>query len=154
MEIQLPNITIIAILIVLFAFGISMIALRRNIKVFKRSSTDFLQEALMSGVLDVPVLAAYTGIKGFGALCFAENNFNPSLVLYHGSMEYKVLSTHSADYSQVELVRCTSFLTFHLIRFIFNDRLRTFSAHVVSKEVLQTVAEFLRNRGVEVFIRD
>lgn len=154
MKIDPPNMTIIAILIIFFAFGISMVALRRKFKVFQQSSPASLQKSPVSGVLDIPVLVSYTGIKGLGALSIAENNFNPMLVLYDSVMEYRVLRTRSEDYGQIERVRCVSFLIFNRIQFIFKDRNLTFSAHVANMEVLQIVAEFLRNKGIEVLIRD
>lgn len=147
------NINFVALGIIVFATSITFLVLFRKYKIVEQSSQLVIPDTLPAGGIEIPVLETYSGIKGMGALNIAQNNFNPMLVLYNSSMEYRVLKSRSVDYSQIMHVRCKSLLFFNWLQFTFHNSSLTFSAHIADQKTLQMIAGFLRSKDLQVYIK-
>ena len=95
-----------------------------------------------TGVMTVPVVATFTGVKGWPALiALASNSLNPVLTLRPDRMDYRVTRSRVAAFEQVESVRLvTAPGTVNLV-FVFSTGPFTFSASVGTANVAQIVLD-------------
>ncbi len=147
---QSIQISSVAITIVLLAIFILAIYFRKRSLIFDESKNFTLPDPIPLTGVDVPNLGTYGGIKGLGLLAISENNFNPRLTLYDDYMDYKVLVSKSADYSQIKSVQEISFLFFSYLKISFYDRILTLGVRLVDKEIMHKITDFFHNRGIPV----
>jgi len=146
MPIESIIITIITLIIISSAF--TFVVLDRRRKVSRKIITADLTQAMSTEGLDIPILDAYAGLKGLAPIALANNNFRPKLILFDNHMEYRVLVRKRAYYSDIASIRSYRSRFYNKLRFTFNNKSNYFTAVFGNEETLQTVLNFLGERGI------
>ena len=147
---QAGQINSIALAIIILGLFALIFFLRRQARIFRQSQDFTLPDNLPSTGVDIPVIGSYSGIKGSIYLTIGENTFNPKLILYDNSMEYRMLVLKRVDYSQIESVQEISFLFSHYLKISFYDQFFTFSVRLANQEIMHKIADFFHSRGIPV----
>lgn len=94
------------------------------------------------GVMQVPVLATFTGVAGMPSLfAIASNSLNPRLVLRPGRLDYRVTLARNVAFASIASVRIQTAPATTVLVFAFVDGVFTFSANVGSLAVAQSVLD-------------
>jgi len=94
------------------------------------------------GAMTAPVIAAFTGLKGWPALiALASNSRNPRLILRPGSLEYRVTALRRVAFEDIESVRLVTAPRTTNLLFTFRTGPFTLSANVGEEDVALRLIE-------------
>ncbi|HUV16686.1 MAG TPA: hypothetical protein VMW28_09015 [Pelolinea sp.] len=143
-------IIITAMVIIFLAAIITLRLANRKSEAVNQSGNFFIPDLMPDNGVNVPVLETFAGIKGLGNLTFAQNNFRPRFLLFNDHMEFKVLFSRKAFYSEVSFMMGISQRYFNRMRFNFEDKLLTFTAALANQREFDQVTQFLESKGVSI----
>jgi len=148
MEIQDPKILIPFLAGFFLVFGGIFAAILyfyfRKMKRLRSQTVDF-----QGTCIEIPVLAAFIGLKGVKLLAFGHNNLNPKLRFLGDQVEFKCFRTKRRPYSEIELVdvfRASSLATQNLELHFKGSSFKN-SFNVVNAENLKRAISFLREKA-------
>lgn len=82
-----------------------------------------------------------------------QNKFYPKLNLHNNHLEYQVLKTKSAEYSQIKWVRGTFYPYDYQMQIVFSDRRQTLIAYLPNAKTFRTWMDFLLSKGIQLEIK-
>lgn len=117
---------------------------QRKIKAFASHEIDFQ----MDGV-EIPLLAAFIGLKSIKFFTFGYNNLNPRLRFFNDHLEYKCFRTQRRAYSEIQCIKVLSAksLATQNLELHFKNSSFKYVFNVVNAETLRKALEFLENKG-------
>jgi hypothetical protein len=133
----------VLVVAVVVAIGM-MVRRRRQMDALAAQFNPFATPLPLEGVR-VPIMAAYSGRKGFGPLSTARNNIAPMLTLHEDRVEYRVIFNASKPYSRIEKVD-VYWGRKHLK--LFFDNGGTFSAYIPNRDLVAMLVRFFQQRGL------
>jgi len=101
------------------------------------------------GRLEIKLRAAFLGAKFLPRIiAFANNNFNPKLILSNTHIEYRAfLFTNRIEYREIEKIDILIWIKTNNIYFIRNNSFITVSANAVNENDLIMCLRFLMEKG-------
>jgi hypothetical protein len=151
---DIEGILIIGIAVIIIGGVFAILITRRQIARAELAAKLIIPQLMPSEGVEIPIIRAYTGIKGWGALTVTQNSIKPLLRLFETQMDYRVFIPKTATYVEIEQVigYCRRF--FNYMRFEFRGRTQSFTAYLVNEEEYRAVENFLRRKGIPVETRN
>jgi len=99
---------------------------------------------------NIPLRAAFTGIKNVPHLALTHSSISPKLTLYNTEIEYRVVRGGKKPYSHIERVEVFQTIATNNVIFIWQDNMFTFTANLRHEEHLPELLRFLQSRMVQL----
>lgn len=116
----------------------------RKVKGIQYQEVDFKAERI-----EIPLLAAFIGLKGIKLFAFGHNSLNPKLRFFDDQVEFKCFRTKKKTYADIELVevfRAKTLATQNLELHFKNSSLK-YVFNVVNVDTLKQAVSFLEKKG-------
>ena len=139
-----------AVTLILPGFIISLVIFRRKRQAEAAHIYTIVPDMLPAEGLEVPVLDTLAGLKAFAPVTFAQNRLNPKLVLFDDQMDYKVLRSRSAKYSEIESVHSYASRYYNRLQFNFRHTSMFLMAVFANADTLKSVVDFLASKGIRL----
>ena len=98
----------------------------------------------------IPLRASFTVFKRFPLLGVASNNHGPRLILFHDSVQYRVIITGQHNFQDIEHIDALQTFGTQNIVFCWRRRLCAFSANVGDADVLCSLLRYFSARRVRL----
>ena len=98
----------------------------------------------------IPLRASFTVFKRFPLLGVASNNHGPRLILFHDSVQYRVIITGQHNVQDIEHIDALQTFGTQNIVFCWRRRLCAFSANVGDADVLRSLLRYFTKRQVQL----
>ena len=151
---EVPTILVPIIAIIIIGGVFTIFITSRLVKRAKLAVELILPQSMPSEGVEIPIIRAFTGIKGWGPLAIAQNSIKPQLRLFESHMDYRVFIPKTATYGEIEQVVGFSSRYFNYMRFEFQDRSQTYTSYLVYEEEYRAVESFLRRKSIPVETRN
>lgn len=141
---MLVDIFIALIIIIVWAtiIGVLIAWYVRRVRAIRASDPKFEGERI-----EIPLLAAFIGLKPLPTIALVRQNYNPKLFLLPSGIEFKVISKKYKQYSEIESVDILTWRQTRNITFNFRDSIFNFSGNVIVDKVLADALAFLEKKG-------
>lgn len=140
---------VIAFIGVTTIFGLLVLGIRSKLQAIR--SQTLTQRA--DGGWNVPLAAAFSGLRGVPWIATTQSNIAPLLVLHEKDFEYRVVRLQRRPYSDIALVDIrTTIGTVNLV-LEFNDSARDFSGNTASLENATKALALFEQKGCRLTVR-
>ena len=137
-----------AITIILISAFVSLRVFARKRKAVRSARDILLPNALPPEGVEIPLIAAYSGLKALAPVTFSQNNIYPRLILFEDHFDYKVILKKSAYYGDIEGLYSFRSRYYNKLRFHLYNSSLFFTAVLPDERMLEAVLSFLAAKGV------